>query len=194
MASFLSIGFFVFIPPFYQKPAASHTRRRRFVFFYHYRNVSTDSPTVSGIFQAVPPSSVRAAPCQLPRRGSFCTVLSGIGFIETPQGSSQYLPQRGRGTARRRWMRGSTALRIVATTGAKVNLPSLTVGNGLCAVPLRGNYNTCGQNGITHRLCHSERSETESRNPLKLQILPYVGTFLPRGGFLHSACAPVGMT
>ena len=25
--------FFVFIPPFYQKPAASHFRRRRFVFF-----------------------------------------------------------------------------------------------------------------------------------------------------------------
>ena len=55
MASFLSIGFFVFIPPFYQKPAASHTRRRRFVFFYHYRNVSTDSPTVSRMFHAAPP-------------------------------------------------------------------------------------------------------------------------------------------
>ena len=38
----------------------------------------------------------------------------------------------------------------------------------------------------------SERSE--SRNPPKWQILPCVGTFLPRGGFLHSACAPVGMT
>ena len=33
MASFLSIGFFVFIPAFYQKTAVSHARRRRFVFF-----------------------------------------------------------------------------------------------------------------------------------------------------------------
>ena len=38
----------------------------------------------------------------------------------------------------------------------------------------------------------SERSE--SRNPLKQQILPYIGIFLLRGGFLHSAYATVGMT
>ena len=38
----------------------------------------------------------------------------------------------------------------------------------------------------------SERSE--SRNPLKQQILPCVGTFLLRRRFLHSADAPVGMT
>ncbi len=125
-------------------------------------------------------------------KGSFCTVLSGIGFIETPQGSSQYLPQRGRGTARRRWMRGGTALCVIGTTGAKVNLPSLTVGNGLCAVPLRCNYNPCGQTGTTPDMSFRDRSE--SRNLPKLHVLPCVGTFLPRGGFLHSACATVGMT
>ena len=66
------------------------------------------------------PSSVRAAPCQLPRGGSFCTGLWGGEFIGTPQGSSQNLPHRGRGTARRRWMRGGTALYIVGTMGAEV--------------------------------------------------------------------------
>ena len=85
------------------------------------RNVSTNSPTVSRAFQVAPlPSSVRAAPCQLPQRGSFCTGLWGGEFIDTPQESSQYLPQRGRGTARRRWMRGGTALNIVGTMGAEV--------------------------------------------------------------------------
>ena len=44
-------------------------------------------------------SSVRATPCQLPRRGSSCTGLLGVGFTGTPQGSSQNLPHRGRGTA-----------------------------------------------------------------------------------------------
>ena len=66
------------------------------------------------------PSSVRAMPCQLPRRGSFCTGLLGVGFTGTPQGSSQNLPHRGRGTARRRWMRGGTALYVVGTVGAEV--------------------------------------------------------------------------
>ncbi len=90
-------------------------------------------------------------------------------------------------------MRGGTAFNIVGTMGAGVNVPSLTVGNGLCAVPLRCNYNPCGQNGTTHRhVIPSERSE--SRNPPKWQILPCGGTFLPRGGFLHSANAAVGMT
>ena len=65
-------------------------------------------------------SSVRAAPCQLPRRGSFCSGLSGAEFIGTHQGSSQDLPHRGRGTARRRWMRGGAALRIAGTMGAEV--------------------------------------------------------------------------
>ena len=54
--------------------------------------------------------------------------------------------------------------------------PLKYVGNGLCAVPLRGKYNLCGQTGTTHRLCHSERSETESRNPLKWRILPCGGS------------------
>ena len=50
------------------------------------------------------------------------------------------------------------------------------------------------KNKTTHRLCHSEHSETESRNLPKWQILPCVGTFLSRSGFLHSANATVGMT
>ena len=72
--------------------------------------------------------------------------------------------------------------------------PVKYVGNGLCAVPGTLRLQPlCKQNGTTPRhVIPSERSE--SRNPLKLQILPYVGTFLPRGGFLHSACATVGMT
>ena len=70
-------------------------------------------------FRLPRPSSVRAAPCQLPRRGSFCTGLWGGEFIGTPLESSQYLPQRGRGTARRRWMRGGTAFFIVGTMGAE---------------------------------------------------------------------------
>ena len=36
--------------------------------------------------------------------------------------------------------------------------PLKYVGNGLCAVPLRCNYNPCGQNGTTPRSCHSERT------------------------------------
>ena len=35
---------------------------------------------------------------------------------------------------------------------------------------------------------------SEPRNLPKWQVLSCVGTFLPRGGFLHSACAAVGMT
>ena len=61
------------------------------------RNVSTDSPTVSGMFHVVPPSSVRAAPCQLPRRGSSCTVPLGVGFIDTPQESSKKPSPTGKG-------------------------------------------------------------------------------------------------
>ena len=71
-------------------------------------------------FRSYRPSSVRATPCQLPRRGSSCSVLSGAGVIGTPQGGSQNLPHRGRGTARRRWMRGGTAFCIVETMGAEV--------------------------------------------------------------------------
>ena len=77
---------------------------------------------------------------------------------ETPQESSKKTFPTGEGGPPQRWMRGGTALPIVGTTGAKVDLPSLTVGNGLCAVPGRCNYNPCGQNGTTHRLCHSERT------------------------------------
>ena len=33
---------------------------------------------------------------------------------------------------------------IAETIGAEGIIPSLTVGNGLCAVPLRCNYNPCG--------------------------------------------------
>ena len=83
-------------------------------------------------------------------------------------------------------MRSGAAFVIIGTAGAEGIKPSLTVGNGLCAVPLRGEYNLCGQNETTPRyVIPSERSE--SRNLPKLQILPCVCTFLPRGGFLHSA-------
>ena len=44
-----------------------------------------------------------------------------------------------------------TAVSIVGTVGTEVDKPSLTVGNGLCAVPLRGDYNLCGKNAITPR-------------------------------------------
>ena len=54
-------------------------------------------------------------------------------------------------------------------------MPSLTVGNGLCAVPLRCNYNPCGQNGTTHRhVIPSERSE--SRNLPKHLVLSCGGS------------------
>ena len=43
-------------------------------------------------------------------------------------------------------------------------------------------------------LCHPDRNEMEWRDLLKLQILPYAGYFCNLGGFLHSACAAVGMT
>ena len=90
-------------------------------------------------------------------------------------------------------LRGPTVFVIIGTTGAKVVIPSLTVGNGLCAVPLRCEYNPCGQNGTTHRhVIPSERSE--SRNPPKQQVLPYVGYFCNLSRFLHSADAAVGMT
>ena len=68
-----------------------------------------------------------------------------LKYVGNGQGSSQNLPRRGRGTARRRWMRGGTALNIVGTMGAEGIKPSLTVGNGLCAVPPRCEYNPCGQ-------------------------------------------------
>ena len=51
--------------------------------------------------------------------------------------------------------------------------PLKSVGNGLCAVPLRGNYNPCGKNKTTPDMPFQDRSE--SRNLPKLQILPYVG-------------------
>ena len=43
----------------------------------------TFAPAGCATFKAPPPSSVRAAPCQLPRRGSFCTVLWGNSFTGT---------------------------------------------------------------------------------------------------------------
>ena len=60
-----------------------------------------------------------------------------------PRTAPKNLPRRGRGTARRRWMRCGTAFSIVGTMGAEGIKPSLTVGNGLCAVPGRGNDNPC---------------------------------------------------
>ena len=103
--------------------------------------------------------------CAVPGRGNYNpygqngTTHRHVIPSERPRKALKNLPRRGRGTARRRWMRGGTALCIVGTTGAKVDIPSLTVGNGLCAVPLRCKYNPWGQNGTTHRSCHSERTQ-----------------------------------
>ena len=53
--------------------------------------------------------------------------------------------------------------------------PVKYVGNGLCAVPLRGNYNPCGQNKTApNHVIPSERSE--SRNLPELLVLSYVGS------------------
>ena len=92
-------------------------------------DVSTDSPVVSGMFQAAPlPSSVRAAPCQLPRRGSFCTGLWGAVFFGIGSVLSGAERHIGR-SLRFRWLvyfstkgfrtRG-LAFSITETTGAKV--------------------------------------------------------------------------
>ena len=125
--------------------------------------------------------------------GQFFQLTVDSGQLSPQERSKKAFPA-GEGGPQQRWMRGGTAFRIVGTTGAEVDIPSLTVGNGLCAVPLRCNYNPWGikTKPLPDYVIPSERSE--SRNPPKWQILPCGGTFLPRGGFLHSACAPVGMT
>ena len=82
----------------------------------------------------------------------------------------------GRAGSAKPRLRGPAAFVIVETTGAEGIKPSLTVGNGLCAVPLRGNYNLCGQpEPPTEYVIPSERSE--SRNLPEWQILHCVGTF-----------------
>ena len=63
------------------------TGGRLYGFAYCFQNVS----------RRPAPSSVSAAPSQLPRRGSFCTVLSGGCFIGTPQESSKKPSPPGKG-------------------------------------------------------------------------------------------------
>ena len=71
--------------------------------------------------------------------------------------------------------------------------PLKYVGNGLCAVPLRCNYNLCKQTGTTHRhVIPRERMRVEESSRVASFILWW--SILQRGGFLHSADAAVGMT
>ena len=118
-------------------------------------DVCTNSPTVSRIFQVAP--LLISQGCALPASPEGKLLYRDLGcriFI----GNSSVLKRAerhiGRSLRFRWWVgifnqrilrTGGTALRIVETTGATVNLSSLTVGNGLCAVPLRGKYNLCGQ-------------------------------------------------
>ena len=72
--------------------------------------------------------------------------------------------------------RGGAAFNIVGTMGTEVKPPSETVGNGLCAVPLRGKYNPCGQpeppTGMSFR-----GSECESRNLPELLVSSCGGSY-----------------
>ena len=98
------------------------------------------------MFQVAPPLISQG--CALPASPEGKLLYRDFGcrvYRHAPGKLQENLPRRGRGTARRRWMRGGTALSILGTTGAEVDLPSLTVGNGLCAVPPRCSYNLCGQ-------------------------------------------------
>ena len=160
MADFILWWFFVLRRRFLHSacaPVGMTTGGRFYGFAYCFRNVSgRPAPHQSGLRPANFPGGEAFVP-------GFRVPSLPVRLRKAPKN----LPRRGRGTARRRWMRGGTALNIVGTMGAEVE---------------------------NHRICHSERSETESRNLPEWQILPCVGTFLPRGGFLHSANAPVGMT
>ena len=131
-------------------------------------DVCTNSPTVSRMFHAAPPphqSRLRRA--SFPGGEAFVPCLRVAVLPERPGKAPKNLPHRGRGTARRRWMRGGTAFSIVGTTGAEVERSPI---------------------------CHSERTGSEPRNLPKWQVLLCGGTFLLRRRFLHSACATVGMT
>ena len=131
-------------------------------------DVCTNSPTVSRMFHAAPPphqSRLRRA--SFPGGEAFVPCLRVAVLPERPGKAPKNLPHRGRGTARRRWMRGGTAFSIVGTTGAEVERSPI---------------------------CHSERTGSEPRNLPKWQVLLCGGTFLLRRRFLHSACAAVGMT
>ena len=66
------------------------------------------------------------------------------------------------------------------------------VGAAICR-PLRCGYNPCGQNGTTHRhVIPRERMRVEGSSRVASFILCWF--IIQRGGFLHSADAPVGMT
>ena len=113
----------------------------RFYGFAHcFHNVSRCTAFPS----SVSPSGEPASP-----KGSSCTVLLGVWFTGTAQRAATRPSPSGKGDRHRRWMRRGTAFRIVGTMGAEVEPPSETVGNGLCAVPLRSNYNLCKQTGTT---------------------------------------------
>ena len=120
------------------------------------------------MFYAAPlPHQSGLRPASFPGGEAFVPGFGVPWFIGNGSGLSRAERHIGR-SLRFRWeghvfnrgilRTGGMALCVIGTMGAKVNLPSLTVGNGLCAVPLRCNYNPCGQNGTTPRSCHSERT------------------------------------
>ena len=61
--------------------------------------------------------------CALPASPAGKLLYRAFGcrvYRNAPERLQKNLPRRGRGTARRRWMRGGTAFNIVGTTGAEV--------------------------------------------------------------------------
>ena len=71
--------------------------------------------------------------------------------------------------------------------------PLKYVGNGPYAVPLRGEYNLCGQpESPTDYVIPSEPQWVEESSQVAGFILCWF--IIPSGGFLHSANATVGMT
>ena len=66
------------------------------------------------------PHQARPRASQLPLGEALVPCFWDSGLPVRPKGQHQDLPLRGRGTARRRWMRRGTTLRIVGTMGAEV--------------------------------------------------------------------------
>ena len=59
-------------------------------------------------------------PASFPGGEAFVPCFGQQFYQNVPETLQKDLPRRGRGTARRRWMRGGTALYVVGTMGAEV--------------------------------------------------------------------------
>ena len=117
--------------------------------------------------------------CALPASPAGKLLYRAFGcrvYRNAPERLQKNLPRRGRGTARRRWMRGGTAFYIVGTMGAEGIKPSLTVGNGLCAVPGRGNDNPCANKPEPPPDMSFRANGSEPRNLPKWQVLSCGGS------------------